>query len=276
MARSTSVKTTSSKGGGTKTQKFGIVGTELADSIYGTERNDTIDARGGNDNIFAGGGNDFIVGGAGDDVINGGSGYDHMDGGAGNDTYVVDNGSDLIVERIDGGTDTVVTFINFQLFHSELENLTLAGGTAYAGFGNYRDNQLTGNGIGNRLEGKEGNDVIDGRDGGDVLVGGLGADTFAFSTAPSAANVDQILDFQAGVDKIALDDAAFAGLAPGALAAEAFAVGTAAADADDRILFDAATGAIRFDADGVGGVEAVLFATVQAGVVLTASDFAVI
>ena len=275
MARS-SVKSSSPKGGGTKTQKFSIVGTELADSIYGTERNDTIDARGGNDSIFAGGGNDFIVGGEGDDVIDGGTGYDHMDGGAGNDTYVVDNGSDLIVERIEGGTDTVVTFINYQLFHSELENLILAGGTAVTGFGNYRDNRITGNGIGNRLEGKEGNDVIDGKYGGDVLVGGLGADTFVFSTAPGAANVDQILDFQPGVDRIALDDAAFAGLTPGALAAEAFAVGTAAADADDRILYDPATGALRFDADGVGGVEAVVFATVQPGAALTVSDFAVI
>jgi len=103
-----------------------------------------------------------------------------------------------------------------------------------------------------------------------------GTDTFAFTTALGATNVDRIADFNVVDDTIALDDAVFTGLATGALAAGAFVNGTAAADADDRIVYNSATGQILFDADGNGAGAAVLFATVSAGTVLTASDFTVI
>ena len=39
---------------------------------------------------------------------------------------------------------------------------------------------------------------------------------------------------------------------PGALTAAAFRQGVAANDASDRILYDPATGIIRYDADGTG------------------------
>lgn len=44
------------------------------------------------------------------------------------------------------------------------------------------------------------------------MVGGAGADTFHFAAALGAANIDAILDFTVGLDKIALDDAVFTGL----------------------------------------------------------------
>jgi Ca2+-binding RTX toxin-like protein len=259
-------------GGGKPVKVVPVVGTEGADTLYGAEGNDTIDGRGGNDILVGNGGNDYLLGGLGDDYLDGGTNYDQMDGGAGNDTFVVDHLSDLVIERVDGGTDTVISSVNYAL-SLDLENLTLTGSGAFVGTGNYRDNQITGNALDNRLDGSAGNDVIDGGQGTDVLIGGLGADVFAFTTA---GNVDQIVDFDAGVDRIALDDAAFPGLVPGSLASGAFRVGTAAEDADDRILYDPATGALSFDADGLGGVEAVLFATVQPGLVLSAGDFAVI
>jgi len=53
-------------------------------------------------------------------------------------------------------------------------------------------------------------------------------------------------------------------------------IGSAAADADDRIVYNQATGQIFFDADGNGAGAQVLFATVNAGTVLSASDFVVI
>ena len=97
-----------------------------------------------------------------------------------------------------------------------------------------------------------------------------GADTFAFTTALGAGNVDTIVDFD-GDDIIALDNAVFTGLADGALDPNAFVVGTAAHDADDRIIYDNATGNLYFDADGSGtGSAAVLFAMLQNGRVLTA------
>ena len=68
----------------------------------------------------------------------------------------------------------------------------------------------------------------------------------------------------------------FTGLAAGALPVGAFRLGTAAQDADDRILYESATGRLFFDADGVGGSAAVHFATLSPGLSLGAGDFAVI
>ena len=103
-----------------------------------------------------------------------------------------------------------------------------------------------------------------------------GADTFAFTTALGGGNVDFIEFMVSGTDKIALDDAVFTGLGLGALNANAFHVGAAAHDADDRIIYNSATGQLFFDADGNGGGAAVQFATLQSITVIAASDFTVI
>ncbi len=77
-------------------------------------------------------------------------------------------------------------------------------------------------------------------------------------------------------DEIQIDNAVFAGLAAGALAAGAFNTGAAASQADDRIIYNAATGALLFDADGNGAGAAVHFAALSAGLAMTASEFVVI
>jgi Ca2+-binding RTX toxin-like protein len=130
---------------------------------------------------------------------------------------------------------------------------------------------LTGNEFGNALYGNNGANTLNGGAGGDYLQGYGGADMFQFTTALGNGNVDQIADFVSGTDKIALDDAIF-----GALGAGAFAFGAQAQDADDRIVYNSATGQLFFDADGNGAGAAVLFATLQPGTALTASDFMVI
>jgi T1SS-143 domain-containing protein len=66
------------------------------------------------------------------------------------------------------------------------------------------------------------------------------------------------------------------GLATGVLGADYFVWGTAAADADDRFLYDTGTGELRFDADGNGAGEAVLVATLTDAPELTADDILVI
>jgi serralysin len=60
------------------------------------------------------------------------------------------------------------------------------------------------------------------------------------------------------------------------LSSGAFANGTAAQDADDRIIYNQATGELWFDADGNGAGAAVQFALLAAGTTLTASDIVVI
>ncbi|HEY5713626.1 MAG TPA: hypothetical protein VIT38_17150, partial [Allosphingosinicella sp.] len=112
--------------------------------------------------------------------------------------------------------------------------------------------------------------------GNDSLNGGPGADMFVFNSALGAGNVDAIADFTVGSDKIMLDDAIFTGLALGALPAGAFRSGASAADADDRIIYNPATGALFFDPDGNGGAVGVQFATLATGLAMTAGDFLVI
>ena len=115
------------------------------------------------------------------------------------------------------------------------------------------------------MVGNAGGNVLDGKGGLDALVGLGGADAFAFSRALGAGNIDQVIDMTPGLDKIYLDNAIFATLADGALAAGAFRTGAAAADADDRIIYNSATGALFYDADGNGAGAAIQFATLSRG-----------
>ncbi|MEP7302233.1 MAG: hypothetical protein ABI699_11945, partial [Caldimonas sp.] len=59
---------------------------------------------------------------------------------------------------------------------------------------------------------------------------------------------------------------------PGALAASAFVLGSVAADASDRIVYDQATGNLYYDADGNGAGAQILFATLIPGTVVTVGD----
>jgi serralysin len=162
--------------------------------------------------------------------------------------------------------------------------LLLTGAGAINGTGNGGANTITGNGGANVLSGGAGADTLTGGGGlddlyggtgQDDLTGGTGADNFRFDSALSAAtNVDDILDFSVVDDTIQLDRDIFTGITvDGTLAAGAFHAGTAAADADDRIVYNAATGEIFYDADGVGGAAQILFAAVNAGTALTNADF---
>ncbi len=232
-----------------------------------------------------------LTGNSAANFLNGAAGADTMTGGAGNDGYAVDDAGDQVVEASGGGTDRVSSAISYAL-GDHVEHLTLSGLAAIDGTGNALGNTIAGNGAKNRLEGGDGSDgmrgggSIDalfggagddrlyGGTGSDSLTGGGGKDGFHFDTAPGATNVDTITDFSPLSDTIFLDRDIFAGLAAdGPLAAGAFRSGTAAVDADDRILYDAATGNLRYDPDGSGGAAAILFAKVDPGTALTSADF---
>ena len=96
------------------------------------------------------GGANRITGNALNNTLDGGDGADTLNGGLGDDTYITD-GLDTLVEAAGGGTDTVVSALDFNLSNVlEIENLTLTGG-AVTGTGNGVANRLLGNDLANTL-----------------------------------------------------------------------------------------------------------------------------
>lgn len=234
------------------------------------------------DNVLKGNGEaNVLIGGNGNDMLIGGAGRDTLSGGAGNDTYEVDRSDDMVSDN--SGIDTVIALASFTL-GSGLDNLTLAGTAALNGTGNSIANKITGNAAANTLIGLAGDDTLSGgagRDtlaggaGRDVLTGGRGADRFVFDTAPnSTTNADRITDFSVIDDTIVLARAAFAAFkAPGAVAAADFVRGTAAKDASDHIIYNPATGALIYDANGSGAGNAYLVAVLAKNLAVSHADF---
>ena len=212
-----------------------------------------------------------IDGNNGANILNGGGGADTLVGFGGDDTYYVINGGEFVVEAAGGGRDVVYATTSFALTAgTQVEILSTAS------FGSTTAINLTGNELGQELYGNAGANVLNGGAGADYLAGLGGADFFDFTTALGGGNVDTVGDLVSGTDKIRLDNAVFAGLSDGALPASAFVIGSAAGDADDRIVYNQTTGQLFYDADGNGGAAAVLFATLNPGQALSASDFQVI
>jgi Ca2+-binding RTX toxin-like protein len=253
------------------TNAIHLAGNEFGNVIVGNEGVNILQGLAGDDLLSGLGGADVLIGGVGDDVLVGGVGNDLMTGGAGNDTYIVEDGADVVSEAAGEGFDRIAAAVSYTLplgsAIEQLEAVTMAATDAFDFAGNELGNVLIGNAGANRLDGGFGNDV---------LIGLGGADIFAFTTPFGPGNVDLIQDFAAGIDRIALDDALFAGLMPGALAIGAFVTGAQAGDADDRIVYNSATGQLFFDADGNGAGAAVLFATLDGHPTLSAGDFVVI
>jgi Ca2+-binding RTX toxin-like protein len=216
--------------------------------------------------------NQTVAGNAGNNVLHGGGGTDVLIGYGGNDIYYTDVATTSVQEGAGDGNDQLYTSVSYTLGSAEVELLSTNSHAATSAI------NLTGNNIANTIFGNAGNNVLDGKGGNDALVGFGGNDTFAFTSALGANNVDAVHNFELGGDKFALDDAIFTGLGLGALSANAFHTGAGAHDADDRIIYNASTGQLFFDADGNGAGAAVQFATVSvtgAGA-LSASDFMVI
>jgi Ca2+-binding RTX toxin-like protein len=231
--------------------------------------------------VTGGSGNDTLTGDAqvnvlngagGDDVVDGGAGIDTMVGALGNDWFYVDHASDVVNDGVgEGALDRVFASVSYTLGASaQVEVLSTSNN---AGTGAI---DLTGNALANTIYGNAGANVLDGKGGADILVGLAGQDSFAFTTALGSGNVDAISGFSVADDTIRLENGVFTGLAAGALAAGSFNTGASATQADDRIVYNSATGALLFDADGLGGAAAVQFATLAGGLALTSADFLVV
>lgn len=209
-----------------------------------------------------------LTGNGSGNFLDGRGGADTMEGGLGDDLYNVDDAGDVVTELggTTQGTDTVQSLLDFTLGDS-VENLFLLGGAGISGTGNAAANVITGNG---------GDNAIIGGLGNDTLTGGLGRDIFVFNTATGPQNVDQLTDFRAGKDVMQLDNDIFTGLAAGRPNARVFVNGTVALDGNDRLLYDVATGTLRYDADGIGTTESVIIAVLENSAALTNDSFFVI
>ena len=243
-----------------------------------------------NDKLYGNGDVDRLFGDAGNDTLDGGSGVDTLIGGLGDDTYVVENASDVITENpgtLAGTKDHVNSYLISYTLPANVENLTLKLpplGANNNGTGNGLANIITGNALINILNGAAGNDRLLGKGGKDTLTGGAGADKFIFDTATGTNNIDTITDFVTNTDKILLDDDIFTalgitGTAAGvALTAGKFHAGASALDTLDRIIYNPATGALFYDANGSVSGQNVQIALIGTSThpTLSAADFQVI
>ena len=101
--------------------------------------------------------------------------------------------------------------------------------------------------------------LLSGRRGRCVCVLACAGGSELFDHPNAHANVDTIIDFMsARQDRVI--QLAFSGLGLGPPNPNAFVLGTQAEDADDRIIYDQATGNLYYDADGSGSGGPVLFA----------------
>ena len=215
-----------------------------------------------------------ITGNDGANVINGGGGADTMVGRLGNDRYFVDNAADVVNEAAGGGTDQVVAFVSYTLAGGQaIETLSTNNTTGTAAI------NLSGNGFANGLVGNAGANFFNGGGGSDTIITYGGNDTIRFNSALGASNIDNITDFDVTKDTIQLENAIFTALTTPAgnpLNGAEFFAGSAAQDANDRIIYNSGTGALLYDFDGTGGAGAKQFATLATGLGLTSGDFFVV
>jgi len=254
-------------------------GNELDNVIIGNSADNFLEGGFGNDTINGGAGNDSISltsssGGGffqnpGNDSIDGGDGIDRLNFGIGDisttDAATVNLGAGTY--SISGPQGTASGTL------ANIENV----------IGSVSDDRITGSSGANALAGGDGNDTLDGGAGNDTFSGfdTDGLDTFMFTVAPGAANADIITTFVSADDQIVLDGSAHASSG----ASGTFAAGDArfwssttgtAHDADDRVIYNTASGELWYDADGSGAGARQLIATLQGAPTLNAVDIAIV
>ncbi|KQP50563.1 hypothetical protein ASF39_12830 [Methylobacterium sp. Leaf108] len=144
-----------------------------------------------------------LVGNAGVNILNGGAGADLLYGRGGSDFYFVDNADDRVFEAAGGGSDKVLTSVNYTLTAGQeierLDTTNEAGtgsinlsGNAFSNtlVGNAGVNilnggaiNLSGNAFSNTLVGNAGVNILNGGAGADLLYGRGGGDTYLVDNA---------------------------------------------------------------------------------------------
>src|SRR3954469_8461447 len=226
-------------------------------------------------------------------TLNSTAGNDLIQGFGGNDTFnMLPAGGNYGNDVVDGGAGThTIDFSGSRALSGIVTDLgagTLSGGGASGGgsatlasiesvVGTQFADRISGNADGNYVFAWIGDDTIAGGAGVDTLGGGAGNDHFVFHET-GTANADLLTDFTSGADKIHLDAGVMTALgAAGAFSAgdARFFTGTAAHDADDRVIYNSGTRQLFYDADGNGSGAQQLIATLQSGATLAATDIVV-
>ena len=120
-----------------------------------------------------------IRGANGNDILRDNGSPTTLSGGNGDDLYVIEDPFSMVMEKKNGGIDTVESTVSFSLANW-IEHLRLTGNADTDGAGNNLANQIEGNDGNNILSGMEGDDILTGGMGSDTLLGGEGEDTALF------------------------------------------------------------------------------------------------
>jgi len=246
-----------------------VKGNDLANSLLGNALANTLWGGRGDDYLSGQDGDDRLIGGFGSDYLDGGAGVDLLEGGLGNDYYIVDSGSDVVVELFAEGQDLVQATCDYAL-PANVETLVLVGSSNLAGYGNSLNNLIKGN---------IGNNILDGGSGVDTLTGLAGADVFIFSSLSSfsVSKADHITDFQPGLDVIRIGASAF-----GMASTNGFTSSTVRGAAElanalrtpTSVVYDSSTGCLHWNQNGsiAGSGQGGIFAVLDNQPALGASD----
>jgi serralysin len=255
-----------------------LIGSPFADILGGDDADNRVDGADGNDWLFGSRGNDTLVGGGGNDVMSGGPGSDRFDGGAGIDVVsyrvalagVHANFQDPLTNNGEASGDTFF----------DVENL----------WGSDFNDTLVGNDGAGQVYGFDGVDLLFGRGGADVLYGGRsgdwmdggdGSDIFFYLRWDGDAfeGEDTISAFTLGEDAIFLSRYWFGfgdivGPAAALTADKVDFIANSASSISNRptLFWEASTGQLNFDADGLGPTGVVSLATLPSGLGLSLND----
>lgn len=155
-----------------------LTGSRFGDVLSGSAAGNVIDGGGGADSLFGGDGNDRLQGAGGNDTLEGGAGIDTLIGGDGDDAYVLRIAGDRVSEAINGGYDTIDSYLVAVTLDENIERGRILGGAAA---------NMTGNSLNNELVSGSGNNVIDGGSGQDTVSYGRATNAVTVSLAASAS-----------------------------------------------------------------------------------------
>jgi Ca2+-binding RTX toxin-like protein len=269
------------------------LGNAAENILIGNAGANRLNGRGGYDRMEGGKGNDIYVvdddGGPFDEVVEyAGEGVDTVRLALPGIYHLPDNVENLIISDRSSA-------IRHNVDGNNLDNDIHLGDGADFGQGGEGADRISGLGGNDGLLGELGDDRLIGGDGDDELVGGEGQDyifggqgqdiidlsdadmardRLYYDVNPTPENADSIEGFIHKQDRFFLNRSVYAGLtSDGRLDPDAFHVGSNAADAEDRIIYNKAQGKVYYDPDGAGGAAMSLIATLVDRPVLSHVDF---